>query len=96
MSHCSSEANSTLAGMSDVFWLCALFSLSPFLTLLLSLLAQLNVNMTAGKIRCNKRGIVLSRAEDRVSTRDGERGLYQYLSAVQGLGGFQDHFDWYV
>ncbi|XP_036960427.1 uncharacterized protein si:dkey-32e6.3 [Acanthopagrus latus] len=57
---------------------------------------KLSVNMTAGKIRCSKRGIVLSRAEDRVSTRDGERGLYQYLSSVQGLGGFQDHFDWWA
>lgn len=61
-----------------------------------SLVAQLNVNMTAGKIRCSKKGIVLSRAEDRVSTCDGERDLYQYFSSVQGLGGFQDHFDWYA
>lgn len=57
---------------------------------------KLSVNMTPGKIRCSKRGIVLSRAEDRVSTRDEERGLYQYLSSVQGLGGFQDHFDWWA
>ncbi|XP_047219944.1 uncharacterized protein si:dkey-32e6.3 [Girardinichthys multiradiatus] len=57
---------------------------------------KLGVDMTPGKIRCSKRGIVLSRAEDRVSTRDGERGLYQYLSSVQGLGGFQDHFDWWA
>ncbi|XP_076596182.1 uncharacterized protein LOC143326496 [Chaetodon auriga] len=57
---------------------------------------KLSVNMTAGKIRCNKRGIVVSRADDRVSTRDGERGLYQYFSSVQGLVGFQDHFDWWV
>lgn len=57
---------------------------------------QLNVNMALGKIRCNKRGIVLTRDEDRVSTRNGERGLYQYLSSVQGLGGFQDHFEWYA
>ncbi|XP_035513305.1 uncharacterized protein si:dkey-32e6.3 [Morone saxatilis] len=57
---------------------------------------KLRVNMTAGKIRCSKRGIVLSRAEDRVTTHDGERGLYQYLSSVQGLGGFQDHFDWWA
>ncbi|XP_067447482.1 uncharacterized protein si:dkey-32e6.3 [Thunnus thynnus] len=57
---------------------------------------KLSVNMTPGKIRCSKRGIVLSRAEDRVSTRGGERGLYQYLSSVQGLGGFQDHFDWWA
>ncbi|XP_053173857.1 uncharacterized protein si:dkey-32e6.3 [Scomber japonicus] len=57
---------------------------------------KLNVNLTPGKIRCDKRAIVLSRAEDRVSTRDGERGLYEYLSSVQGLGGFQDHFDWWA
>uniref|UniRef100_A0A3P9N6T6 Si:dkey-32e6.3 n=1 Tax=Poecilia reticulata TaxID=8081 RepID=A0A3P9N6T6_POERE len=57
---------------------------------------QLRVDMTPGKIRCTKRGVVLSRAEERVSTRDGERGLYQYLSSVQGLGGFQDHFDWWA
>lgn len=39
---------------------------------------------------------MLSRDGEQVSTRDGERGLYQYLSSVQGLGGFQDHYDWYV
>ncbi|KAM3618572.1 uncharacterized protein V6R79_021933 [Siganus canaliculatus] len=57
---------------------------------------KLDVNMTAGKIRCSQRGVVLSRAEDRLSSRDGERGLYQYFSSVQGLGGFQDHFDWWA
>ncbi|XP_041859013.1 uncharacterized protein si:dkey-32e6.3 isoform X2 [Melanotaenia boesemani] len=57
---------------------------------------KLSVDMTPGKIHCSKRGVVLSRAADRVSSRDGERGLYQYLSSVQGLGGFQDHFDWWV
>lgn len=57
---------------------------------------KLSVNMTPGKIRCSKSEVVLSRAPDRVSTRDGERGLYQYLSSVQGLGGFVDHFDWWV
>ncbi|XP_028265934.1 uncharacterized protein LOC114438638 [Parambassis ranga] len=57
---------------------------------------KLSVDMTPGKIRCSKRGIVLTRGEDRVSTRDGERDLYQYLSAVHGLGGFQDHFDWWA
>lgn len=57
---------------------------------LLSFSVQLSVNMTPGKIRCSKRGVVLSRAEERVSTCDGERGLYQYFSSVQGLGGFQD------
>lgn len=62
--------------------------------LLFLLSSQLSVDMTPGKIRCSKRGIVLTRGEDRVSTRNGERDLYQYLSAVHGLGGFQDHFDW--
>ncbi|XP_070765857.1 uncharacterized protein [Enoplosus armatus] len=57
---------------------------------------KLSVNMTPGKIRCSKKGIVLSRAEDHVSTCDGERGLYQYFSSAQGLGGFQDHFDWWA
>ncbi|XP_041654495.1 uncharacterized protein si:dkey-32e6.3 [Cheilinus undulatus] len=57
---------------------------------------KLAVNMTPGKIRCSKRAIVLSRADDRVSSRDGERGLYEYFSSVQGLGGFQDHFDWWA
>uniref|UniRef100_A0A3Q0RAS3 Si:dkey-32e6.3 n=1 Tax=Amphilophus citrinellus TaxID=61819 RepID=A0A3Q0RAS3_AMPCI len=55
---------------------------------------KLSVDMTPGKIRCSKRGIVLNRAEKRVSSCDGERGLYEYFSSVQGLGGFQDHFDW--
>ncbi|XP_076015406.1 uncharacterized protein LOC143007820 [Genypterus blacodes] len=57
---------------------------------------KLNVNMPPGKIRCSKKKIVLSRGEDRVSNCDGERGLYQYFSSVHGLGGFQDHFDWWA
>ncbi|CAJ1055419.1 uncharacterized protein si:dkey-32e6.3 [Xyrichtys novacula] len=57
---------------------------------------KLSVNMTPGKIRCSKRAIVLSRGQDRVSSRDGERGLYEYFSSVQGLGGFQDHYDWWA
>ncbi|KAM7410827.1 hypothetical protein PAMA_020996 [Pampus argenteus] len=57
---------------------------------------KLSVNTTPGKIRCSRRGIVLSRGEDRVSTREGERGVYRYLSSAQGLGGFQDHFDWWA
>ncbi|XP_071783633.2 uncharacterized protein LOC139933451 [Centroberyx gerrardi] len=57
---------------------------------------KLSVDVTPGKIRCSKRAVVLSRAEDRVSTRDGERALYRYLSSVHGLGGFQDHFDWWA
>lgn len=57
---------------------------------------KLSVNMTPGKIRCNKKGIVLSRGEDRVSSKDGERGLYQYLSSAEGVGGFQDQYDWWT
>lgn len=52
--------------------------------------------MALGKIRCSRRGVVLTREEEHVSTRDGERGLYQYLSSVRGLGGFQDHFEWWL
>ncbi|KAI3357094.1 hypothetical protein L3Q82_015564 [Scortum barcoo] len=57
---------------------------------------KLCVNMTPGKIRCNKMGIVLSRGEERVSSRDGERDPYQYFSSAQGLGGFVDDFNWWV
>ncbi|KAK5894155.1 hypothetical protein CesoFtcFv8_010876 [Champsocephalus esox] len=56
---------------------------------------KLSVNMTTGKIRCSRKGMVLSRAEEHLSSRDGERGLYQYFSSAKGLGGFQDHFDWW-
>ncbi|XP_058499225.1 uncharacterized protein LOC131468715 isoform X2 [Solea solea] len=57
---------------------------------------KLSVNMTPGKICCSQSGIVLSQGENRVSTmQDGDRGLYQYLSSFQGLGGFRDHFDWW-
>ncbi|CAG6021028.1 unnamed protein product [Menidia menidia] len=57
---------------------------------------QLGVDVTPGRIRCSGRGVVLSRAQQRVSSRHGDRGLYQYLSSVRGLGGFQDHFDWWA
>nr|XP_020473585.1 uncharacterized protein LOC109970397 isoform X2 [Monopterus albus] len=57
---------------------------------------KLSMNTTPGRIRCSKRGVVVSRAEDCVSTQDGERGLYQFFSSVQGVGGFQDHYDWWV
>ncbi|XP_069025226.1 uncharacterized protein [Embiotoca jacksoni] len=57
---------------------------------------KLSVDATPGKIRCSQRAIVLSRAAERVSSREGERGLYRYLSSVRGVGGFQDHFDWWA
>ncbi|XP_024147793.1 uncharacterized protein si:dkey-32e6.3 [Oryzias melastigma] len=57
---------------------------------------KLNVDMNPGKIRCNKKGVVLTRADQNWSTRDGERSLYQYLSSLEGLGGFRDDYDWWV
>ncbi|XP_047427323.1 uncharacterized protein si:dkey-32e6.3 [Mugil cephalus] len=57
---------------------------------------KLNVDMTAGKIRCSKRGIVVTRAGERLSSHDGDRGLYQYFSSAQGMAGFQDHYDWWA
>ncbi len=51
--------------------------------------------MTAGRIKCSSKGSTLIRGEEQVSTRDGERHVYQYLSSAEGLGGFQDHFDWW-
>ncbi|RVE70202.1 hypothetical protein OJAV_G00062110 [Oryzias javanicus] len=57
---------------------------------------KLNVDMNPGKIRCNRKGVVLTRADQNRSTRDGERSVYQYLSSLEGLGGFRDDFDWWV
>ncbi|CAL8279468.1 unnamed protein product [Boreogadus saida] len=56
---------------------------------------KLSVNQTPGKIRCSKREVVLTRGEDKVSSLNGPRDLYQYLGAGSGLGGFQDNFDWW-
>uniref|UniRef100_A0A674B424 Si:dkey-32e6.3 n=1 Tax=Salmo trutta TaxID=8032 RepID=A0A674B424_SALTR len=50
----------------------------------------------SSRILCSKKVVVLTKAEECLSTRDGEKALYQYLSSVQGLGGFQDHFDWWA
>ncbi|KAJ8265224.1 hypothetical protein COCON_G00143230 [Conger conger] len=57
---------------------------------------KLSVNETPGQIRCSKKATVLTRAGERLSSRDGERGLYQFFSSSQGLGGFQDHFHWWA
>lgn len=57
---------------------------------------KLRVNVTAGRIRCSNKGAVLTRGEERVATREGERLVYQYLSSAEGLSGFQDHFDWWA
>ncbi|KAI5095754.1 hypothetical protein C0J45_14184 [Silurus meridionalis] len=57
---------------------------------------KLSVDTTPGQIRCNTKGVILVRGEERVSTQDGERSLYNCLSLSQGLGGFQDHFNWWA
>ncbi|KAG9269607.1 hypothetical protein AMEX_G16656 [Astyanax mexicanus] len=57
---------------------------------------KLSVNVTAGRIRCSNKGAVLTYGEERLSARDGERSLYQFMSSSQGLSGFQDHFDWWA
>ncbi|XP_075687821.1 uncharacterized protein LOC142656795 [Rhinoderma darwinii] len=56
----------------------------------------LTIDLTPGRIRCSKRDIVLTRGSDRKSTKAKERNIYNYLSSVDGIGGFQDHFDWWA
>ncbi|XP_061910585.1 uncharacterized protein LOC133654307 [Entelurus aequoreus] len=57
---------------------------------------KLSVNKTAGKIRCSTKEVVVARGGERLSSRDGERSLYEYFSAANGLGGFQDDYDWWL
>ncbi|EMP30083.1 hypothetical protein UY3_12783 [Chelonia mydas] len=57
---------------------------------------ELPVELTAGRIRCSRREVVLSRGPEHVSTRDDGRKLYSCFSSLQGLGGFQDDFDWWA
>ncbi|XP_051518692.1 uncharacterized protein LOC127420438 [Myxocyprinus asiaticus] len=57
---------------------------------------KLKVNLIAGQIRCSSKGAVLTCGEGCISSRDGERCLYQYMSSVEGLRGFQDQFDWWA
>ncbi|XP_057711878.1 uncharacterized protein si:dkey-32e6.3 isoform X2 [Corythoichthys intestinalis] len=57
---------------------------------------KLSVNNTPGKIRCNQKGVLLTRGAERLSTRDGERGLYQFFSSANGVGGFQDDYQWWM
>lgn len=62
--------------------------------LLLSGVLQLLVDLTPGQIRCSKREVVLTRGTERLTSRAGARKLYEYFSSLEGIGGFQDHFDW--
>ncbi|XP_069822906.1 uncharacterized protein [Dendropsophus ebraccatus] len=58
--------------------------------------AQLITDLIPGRIRCSKREVVLTRGSDRISTRTKERNIYHYFSSMDGIGGFQDHFDWWA
>lgn len=60
----------------------------------LSVVLQLPVDLTPGQIRCSKREVVLTRGAERLTTREDARKLYNYFSSFEGIGGFQDHFDW--
>lgn len=62
--------------------------------LLLSAILQLPVDLTPGQIRCSKREVVLTKGAERLATRENGRKLYDYFSSFEGIGGFQDHFDW--
>ncbi|XP_043934652.1 uncharacterized protein LOC122807735 [Protopterus annectens] len=54
------------------------------------------VNSKTGRIRCNKREIVLSTETERISTLKDSRSIYQYFNSLSGISGFQDHFDWWA
>ncbi|XP_035193843.1 uncharacterized protein LOC118173424 isoform X2 [Oxyura jamaicensis] len=56
----------------------------------------LPVDLTPGQIRCSKREVVLRRGAERLATREDGRKLYDYFSSLEGVGGFQDHFDWWA
>ncbi|XP_030358283.1 uncharacterized protein LOC115614917 [Strigops habroptila] len=56
----------------------------------------LPVDLTPGQIRCSKREVVLTRGAERLTTREDGRKLYNYFSSFEGIGGFQDHFDWWA
>lgn len=57
---------------------------------------QLPVDLTPGQIRCSKKEVVLTRGAERLATREDKRKLYNYFSSFEGIGGFQDHFDWWA
>ncbi|KAG9483487.1 uncharacterized protein [Eleutherodactylus coqui] len=56
----------------------------------------LTTDLTPGRIRCSKREIVLTCGSNRISTRTKEKNIYHYFSSMDGIGGFQDHFDWWA
>nr|XP_009934952.1 PREDICTED: kelch domain-containing protein 8B [Opisthocomus hoazin] len=56
----------------------------------------LPVDLTPGRIRCSKREVVLTRGAERLATREDGRKLYDFFSSFEGIGGFQDHFEWWA
>ncbi|KAJ0064492.1 hypothetical protein NL108_008642, partial [Boleophthalmus pectinirostris] len=57
---------------------------------------KLGVDERPGRLRCSRGGVVVTRAQERVSSvgsEGGARALYRYFSSSQGVCGFQDHFD---
>ncbi|XP_048462448.1 uncharacterized protein si:dkey-32e6.3 [Rhincodon typus] len=56
---------------------------------------HLPLRIAPGKIRCNKNNVVLTSGSERISTQSGARALYNYFSSLEGIVGFQDHFDWW-
>ncbi|XP_011475071.1 uncharacterized protein LOC105354325 [Oryzias latipes] len=57
---------------------------------------KLSVDVEPGDISSSRKGVVLTRGDLSRSSRDGERSLYQYLSSLEGLGGFRDNFEWWA
>uniref|UniRef100_A0A8C7YD16 Si:dkey-32e6.3 n=1 Tax=Oryzias sinensis TaxID=183150 RepID=A0A8C7YD16_9TELE len=57
---------------------------------------KLSVDVDPGDISSSRKGVVLTRGDLSRSSRDGERSLYQYLSSLEGLGGFRDNFEWWA
>ncbi|XP_074139369.1 uncharacterized protein LOC141551530 isoform X3 [Sminthopsis crassicaudata] len=56
---------------------------------------MLPVDLRPGKIRCSSNKVMVSRGKESVSSWPDARVVYDYFSAMEGLGGFQDHFAWW-
>ncbi|XP_069793270.1 uncharacterized protein [Narcine bancroftii] len=56
---------------------------------------HLPLTIAPGKIRCNKNVIELTLGSERISTKSSAKALYHYFSSLEGIVGFQDHFDWW-
>ncbi|OCT85879.1 uncharacterized protein LOC108714686 [Xenopus laevis] len=56
----------------------------------------LKVDLTPGKIRCSAREVVMTWGSDRISTKEKKESIYEYFNTITGIGGIQDHFDWWA